>query len=224
MGQNGSYDVDTDINPEDQLLGVDSVTGKTVQYTMSDVTRYVASGGLGRIAVYDGATDVAAFSASVAYGTPRQIRFGLTGALTNEGNFPSNYGSLLVNQYSAPQGTSFDFRFLPQGVVLSFDFAFNAKITDDAGALVAEDLRILVEFETPNGNIQKRIVQIYSDYEVTSGTMAILDNYTNLTFSTFINDVELDSLLGGQVRVSLLDEPTSPNILTLYEATMTIRI
>lgn len=226
MPINGTYDVDSDINPEDQFLGVSSETGQTVQYTMADITRYIASNGLGRIAVYDGATDLAAYSQAITYPTPRQVRLGLSGALTNETNFPSNYGSLLVNQYSIPAGTSFDFRFLPQGLVLSFDIAFKAKVTTDGGALTAsaDNPRVLVEFEVPNGDIQRRIVQLYSDYEITTGVREILDNYFQVSFSTFINDEVLDSLLGGQIRVSLLDELTSPNIITLYNATVTVRI
>lgn len=196
MGVNGTYPNENPISDGDKLLASSEETGKTTQISVRDLSEYIQTRGTGKIAVYDGATDVAPYSETFIAGTQVfDLRLGLSGPLSDDQFFPEVYGTIMTNQLSAPAKSEFDFRFLPLGTMIEFDVEFLAVVQDSGSGTISpnEDHNFNLVVEYPNGT------QDLQSFVMKTATNAGLGLATShkFRFVTYIKDELTDSLIGG---------------------------
>lgn len=214
MGVNGTYPAENPISGGDKLLSTSEETGKTTQITVDQVATYAQTMGTGKQAIYDGATDLAPYQESFLTGDSTfDLRLGFSGPRTDETYFPTSLGTLMVNQFSAPAKSSFDFRFLSQGLFVKFEVSFIASMEDSGFNTITpnENNNFNLIAEYPNGD-----TEIIS-FVVPTATNAGVKAFTNhkFTFSTYIKDELTDSLLGGGLFIQSLEAGT--DIVTISD-------
>ena len=196
--------------------------GKSVAVPIASFDNYIQRASY--FDIIDGATDISSYSESFGNvaGIDLPIRFGISGPLSDDTYWPEIYGPLISNQASAPASSSFDFRLLTNlGTYITFDIEFKLRLGDDGGNRINLSYPLIAEFTMPNGDIISREVTVPNDYIV--ATTAVKYGY-KITFSTYIKDLLLDSLVGGNMRLYSSSVLGVSEILTITDLKATIKI
>lgn len=194
-------------NDNSKLRGIDEL-GKSSNYSGDALATYFRL--KQAFALYDGATDIASYEETFTQNTHLDVRLGFSGPLTDENYFPAEYGTLMINDESAPAATKFDFRSLPLGAFIEFDIEFTVLANEAIGDAInpSEQFSIDVKFIYPNGDQEIKTVTAKSTYFSFIGSNNVnLFNRVKMTFSTYIKNTLTDSLLGGYIEI---DESGSP--------------
>jgi len=211
MGVNGTYPTENPLTGGDKILASSEETGKTTQITVDQLATYIQTEGTGKLAVYDGATDLATYDENFLVGDTEFIRLGFSGPKTNENWFPESYGRLMVNDEAAPAGSKFDFRFLPAGQYVEFEVDFGISILDTGNGVITPnvDYNFLIEAHWPNGTVDSQTFKVPTSSSITNGQ--VINNY-RFRFTTLIDDVLTDSLLGGYIAIGGQDGATTDKV------------
>lgn len=212
----GSYDTDPIISGDEKVIGSND-NGDTANYSIRDIAAYAQTDGTGRIAIFDGATDIAEYRLTTIVVDDAPLRFGLSGSLTDIRFFPSKYGEMFVNWLSPPNKSAFDFRFLPLGLFIEFDLEFDVECTLSNGnpisALDSYSFDVVAEY--PNLTVERQTIVLKVVNE--QGPAGVLMHHVKLRFSTYIKEVLTDSLLGGGFEIQPVSK--TGGATDLYEIT-----
>lgn len=209
------------LNGEEYVRAVDG-NGVSVLIPIGIFSQYVTNASY--FAIYDGATDVSPYSETTANvaDIDMPLRWGLSGPLTDTSYWINSYGDLLVNNLAAPNSSQFDFRLLTTlGTYVEFEIEFDVRLADDSAYRLDRSIPIDVECVFPNGDIQTRSFTIPNEYVVT--TVAPFHRH-KITFSSYIKDVLLDNLMGGNIRLWSTNALGVSEILTVKDLTMTVKL
>lgn len=198
--------------------------GRSVQVPLPSFNNYVSRASY--YSIFDGDTDVLAWSESTSNvaAIDEPLRLGFSGPLTDADYWPLAYGDVLENSISAPASSNFDFRLFTEadlGSFLSFDFELSARLHDDNGFRLNRALPLIFEVTFPNGDVKTETIIIPNEF--IAATSAVTHSF-RVTFTTYINNVLLDSLQGGSIRVFSANALSASEILDLTKLKATVRL